>query len=155
MDKNGNGRIDPDEIDERRANFFRDRFQIDFSKPVEIEAIKQRFQQAAESRSRERGGGDSQRGQQKKEEVVVKDSYKVDGSAQAKGRKSYRSEGRSLPKALPSWWDDRDDDQDGQITLSEFASTADDRIVSEFQDFDTNGDGLITAREAEVVESED
>ena len=79
----------------------------------------------------------------------------MDGSSKAKGRKSYRSEGRSLPNALPGWWEDRDENSDGQITLSEFASSVDERIIEDFRDFDINGDGLITAREAEIIEDDE
>ena len=164
MDTNGNGRIDPDEVDERRRKFFADRFQLDFSKPIEIKEISERFRQRMEERERERDGNsgrdsgrDSRRGRERdnSEEKSPSESYRVDGSSKAKGRKSYRSEGRSLPKALPGWWEDRDENSDGQITLSEFASSVDERIIEDFRDFDINGDGLITAREAEIIEDDE
>ena len=160
MDANGNGRIDPDEVDERRRKFFADRFQLDFSKPIEIKEITERFRKRMEDRERERDGDsgrDSRRRRERdnSEEKSPSESYRVDGSSKAKGRKSYRSEGRSLPKALPGWWEDRDENSDGQITLSEFASAVDERIIEDFRDFDINGDGLITAREAEILEDDE
>jgi Ca2+-binding EF-hand superfamily protein len=60
--------------------------------------------------------------------------------------KFYRSPKR-LPAGLPSWFLARDEDGDGQLTLSEFAPKPTPADLREFQRYDLNGDGLITAQE--------
>ena len=137
MDQNGDGRISPDEVDERRRGFIEDRFQIDLSKPVEIATLRQQV---------ERRNGDAS---QEKTEAAA--AYLVEGSQRLKGRKSYRSNGRDLPSKLPDWWDDRDSNKDGQVSLVEFARRVDSETIGEFKDLDLNSDGLITAREAALA----
>lgn len=53
-----------------------------------------------------------------------------------------------LPKGLPSWFNDNDLDEDGQIHMSEYASTWSDSKAEEFTRYDLNGDGFITPNEA-------
>ena len=50
-----------------------------------------------------------------------------------------------LPQGLPSWFDELDTDQDGQVALYEWQTAKKD--IKEFTDMDLNGDGLITADE--------
>jgi Ca2+-binding EF-hand superfamily protein len=49
------------------------------------------------------------------------------------------------PKALPPWFQALDRDGDGQVTLHEWRTAG--RSVEEFDKYDLNGDGMITAEE--------
>lgn len=63
--------------------------------------------------------------------------------------KSYRiSAGTKSLDGLPDFFSSSDKDGDGQVTLHEFAGTLTEEKVSQFQRWDLNQDGMITAREA-------
>lgn len=51
----------------------------------------------------------------------------------------------NLPKDLPAWFSESDTDNDGQIGLYEWRGAG--KSLSEFDRFDRNGDGLLTAEE--------
>jgi len=53
-----------------------------------------------------------------------------------------------LPPGLPAWFLRLDSDGDGQLTQSEFAPTGSPGALQEFETYDHNGDGIITAKEA-------
>jgi hypothetical protein len=53
-----------------------------------------------------------------------------------------------LPTGLPSWFASRDANKDGQVSMSEYSSSVSQSMVSEFRRYDTNDDGIITAKEA-------
>jgi hypothetical protein len=53
-----------------------------------------------------------------------------------------------LPEGVPGWFEDRDRNGDGQITMAEYADRWTDELVDEFFSWDTNGDGVITVSEA-------
>ncbi len=48
---------------------------------------------------------------------------------------------------LPERFKSADKNSDGQVTMNEFSSTWDDQVLQEFLKFDTNSDGIITAKE--------
>jgi EF hand len=52
----------------------------------------------------------------------------------------------NLPKGLPSWFEQRDRDGDGQVGLYEWRQSGD--ALDEFLRIDSNNDGLVTAEEA-------
>ena len=52
-----------------------------------------------------------------------------------------------LPPGLPSWFTQSDRDGDGQVKMSEYASSWNDEKLMEFSKYDTNSDGLITPAE--------
>ncbi len=62
-------------------------------------------------------------------------------------RKYYVPRAR-LPAGTPTWFFERDNDGDAQLTLGEFGGTRNAARLREFQRLDHNGDGLITARES-------
>lgn len=53
-----------------------------------------------------------------------------------------------LPKGLPDWFARSDANIDGQVAMSEFATSWSDSTLKEFSQFDLNHDGFITAKEA-------
>ena len=64
------------------------------------------------------------------------------------GRKSFRvTSGVQLPEGLPGFFTDKDADQDGQVTMAEFASEWSDATLAEYFKSDLNSDGVITAEE--------
>jgi hypothetical protein len=52
-----------------------------------------------------------------------------------------------LPAGLPDWFDRRDLNGDGQLVLPEFAVAGTPAERAQFQQFDRNRDGVLTARE--------
>jgi hypothetical protein len=150
MDENGDGTINPDEVDDRRRQMLAMRFQMDFSQPVKVEEITRRFQGA---------GGNGQSNRQNSANPAERENgsteaYRVDGSERLKGRKSYRNQPAELPKLMPDWWTKKDKDTNGQVTMAEFLSARADADVDEFDRFDLNRDGFITPHEAEKVQKD-
>jgi len=71
-----------------------------------------------------------------------------------KGRKSYMVNVAKLPDGLPGWFAARDADGDLQVSMSEYSSIWNNDIVAEYNRFDTDGDGVVTAKEClQAVES--
>jgi Ca2+-binding EF-hand superfamily protein len=72
------------------------------------------------------------------------------GSKTAGVKKSYRflPVAERLPKGLPSWFNDKDANHDGQVMMSEYASAWTDSVAAEFSRLDRNGDGILTAQES-------
>jgi len=62
------------------------------------------------------------------------------------GKKFYVSPSR-LPSGLPEWFRARDANGDGQISLAEYAPKPTPAELAEFARYDRDGDGFITARE--------
>ena len=54
---------------------------------------------------------------------------------------------KRLPAGLPEWFVEHDQDGDGQLTFSEYSPTGGAAELAEFERLDTNGDGLVTAKE--------
>lgn len=66
--------------------------------------------------------------------------------------KSYRtSSSNASVSGLPSFFTSSDINNDSQVTLSEFAGTLTESAMNEFQQWDLNSDGIITARECQVA----
>ena len=57
-----------------------------------------------------------------------------------------------LPSGLPAWFIEKDVNGDGQVTMAEFASEWTPEIAAEFNRYDLNHDGVITAAECLKVE---
>ena len=65
------------------------------------------------------------------------------------GRKSYRIDiARDLPEGLPGFFSEKDENEDGQVTMAEFADTWNQELIAEFFGSDLNADGIITPEEA-------
>jgi Ca2+-binding EF-hand superfamily protein len=72
------------------------------------------------------------------------------GSKDGDKRRSYRftPANERLPSGLPSWFKDKDKNGDGQVEMSEYARSWSNSTAADFQRYDLNGDGVITAKEA-------
>jgi hypothetical protein len=66
------------------------------------------------------------------------------------GPKSYRFQTalEQLPSDVPRWFRDRDTNRDGQVSMAEFSKSWNNDKVREFESYDVNHDGVITAKEA-------
>ncbi len=71
------------------------------------------------------------------------------GTGGAKVFTSYATTYEHMPEGIPSWFTDRDKDNDGQLTLFEYANgqPITDGMVSEFEWLDLNNDGIATLAE--------
>lgn len=71
-------------------------------------------------------------------------------------KKTYRflSPTERLPKGLPDWFARNDADGDGQVGMSEYTTTWSESAVAEFEKYDRNRDGVITADECLEVETQ-
>jgi hypothetical protein len=72
------------------------------------------------------------------------------GTKDGDKRHSYRftSADDKLPTGLPSWFKSKDANGDGQVEMSEYSHSWSKSTADEFQRYDKNGDGVITANEA-------
>jgi hypothetical protein len=71
------------------------------------------------------------------------------GKEEKSARRTYRfaPAGERLPTGLPSWFESRDKNGDGQVLMSEYSRSWSSRMVAEFRRHDANDDGVITAKE--------
>ena len=60
---------------------------------------------------------------------------------------------REVPPELPEWFIEHDTNEDGQISMAEFAKQWTDELAEEFIGYDHDGDGIITSDEAIQVET--
>ena len=80
------------------------------------------------------------------------------GSAAATPNKSrsgrFLTPTERLPKGLPDWFLAKDVNGQGQITMAEFATEWTPETAAEFDRYDLNHDGIITAAEVLKVEAQ-
>jgi hypothetical protein len=145
FDRNRNGRLEPDEWNERLGDFREADRNHDGG--VTVDELAQRLSGfARRGPGGERGGSDSRPGA---------NQSGAEGAAAGSGTpaqpKSYRlpTPTENLPKGLPDWFAQKDANADGQVAMAEFESprswtTA---RVAEFTRFDLNNDGFITPTE--------
>jgi hypothetical protein len=72
------------------------------------------------------------------------------GTKEGDKRHSYRftPAKERLPSGLPSWFEEKDKNGDGQVEMSEYARRWTNGTAADFQRYDLNGDGVITVTEA-------
>jgi len=63
------------------------------------------------------------------------------------GRVRFLTPLERLPKGLPDWFVQKDANEDGQVSMAEFAVEWTDAKATEFQKYDLNNDGIITPEE--------
>jgi Ca2+-binding EF-hand superfamily protein len=103
-----------------------------------VRAARMRVAQVEVAQSQSRKESDK-RGTRAAKPAEIPDPYK--------GRKSFATLSRKLPEGLPGWFAEKDVDSDQQISMAEFSKSWTDSLVAEFQGFDLNGDGFVTAQE--------
>lgn len=143
-DRNRDGFITKDELSSRFSgnpmDFDRNRDGKLSQSELSVRYARRREgeEQARESRDRERDRG---RERTREQSVEIPDVFN--------GRRSYRpTTVRKLPEGLPGFFTDKDANNDGQVTMAEFASDWNEDVLHEFFDSDFNRDGVITAVEA-------
>jgi len=93
-----------------------------------------------------KSGKDRDRRDKDKKAAEVKDPYN--------GRKSYLTNAAKLPEGLPGWFAARDANGDMQVQMSEYSDQWNVTVIEEFNRFDLNSDGVVTAKECmRAVES--
>jgi hypothetical protein len=139
-DGNGDGLINYDEMSDTLKEE-RDRYDtnhdgfVDASEFREyIRARMEQVQQAAEGGDGRGGRGDPRGGSAPIQIAEEEEKRPV----------VYRS--GKLPPNLPSWFRECDRDSDGQVALYEWRGTG--RVMDDFEPYDRNSDGFITAEEA-------
>ena len=142
-DRNRDGSLAGDELSSRWGgnpmDFDRNGDRALSLNELAVRAGRMRVAQAEVAASQNRKRDDRQRreGDQKPPEIA--DLYK--------GRKSFAVSRRATPEGLPGWFSERDANGDLQVSMSEYSKDWNDSLLNEFQKFDLNGDGMITAKE--------
>ncbi|HBJ34786.1 MAG TPA: hypothetical protein DDZ51_08490 [Planctomycetaceae bacterium] len=103
-----------------------------------VRAARMRIAQVEVAQSQSRKESDK-RGSRTAKPAEIPDPYK--------GRKSFATLSRKLPEGLPGWFAEKDVDGDQQISMAEYSKNWTESLVAEFQNFDLNGDGFVTAQE--------
>lgn len=97
--------------------------------------------------------GDKSKGDSDKSKRVLFGSVGGPASAAKEGdkqRRTYRftPAAQKLPTGLPDWFNSKDANHDGQVSMSEYGKSWTERSVADFQHIDANNDGVITPKEA-------
>lgn len=142
-DKNKNGLLERDEASEMRGSL-RDADRNGDGVITQDELIVKLMEYS------QRGGDSSRHSSGSSSNSSPSSSANSTSSSTGDGRKSYR-----LPsawdllqsKGLPSRFKEKDTNQDGQVSMAEYARVWSDGMAEEFSKYDLNGDGFITADE--------
>ena len=163
MDRNGNGRLDPDEIDDRAKGML-NRFApgIDTSKPVKFEDVRQKFREAREARERggDRGGRRGDRGGDREaneqtptieplvpgfgEEVVLEPVPAFGGSGAFFAVSIVKADEAEADRTLDRY----DRNRNGRLEREEIRNAR--WIYGDPNIYDQNGDGSLSKRELAV-----
>ncbi len=152
FDQDGDGVINFDQMDDRVKSFagrMLERLGMEAKGRVKISDISKKIEAA-------RNGGSTRGNTRGKTEVKeTPKSELVEGADQFEGSYSFRQESKRL-KGVPRWWEDRDENEDGQVSLGEYFTSRSarerQRQLREFDKLDANGDGILTPSEAEEVD---
>lgn len=143
-DGNKNGFLDKSEITSRFAgnpmDFDRNRDGRLSTSELAVRYARRREGREEAAEERRRSASRSDRSRKREKEVDVYD-----------GEKSFRSiteATRKLPEGLPGFFTEKDKNEDGQVSMAEFATEWNDSVVSDFMKSDLNSDGIITPSEA-------
>ncbi len=141
-DRNRDGFISKDELSSRFAGNPMDFDRNRDGKLSESElAVRYARRREGEELAREQRRDDDRRRDDQGGDREPPDPYS--------GRKSYRNIAElKSPEGIPGFFTDRDRDQDGQVTMAEYAGRWNDEMIAEYFKWDLNSDGVITASEA-------
>ncbi|WP_231739972.1 EF-hand domain-containing protein [Thalassoglobus polymorphus] len=160
LDRDKNGRLDPQEIENSRGPF-KDMLQragVDYSRGLDQRNFasayeKVREQREQESRSRRDGDDDSgrreeyERRRREYEQRREEERKKADSAKRTPTSIAFRAKER-VTVDIPQQFVEGDDDGDGQIGFYEWKKWKRDEIHL-FAAYDRNGDGFLTPRELE------
>jgi len=121
--------------------------------PAYIETLPALFQPAAEAQA----SSDAEPTSESEEEDMDTEEDELELMLRPPSERSVRRKSRyqqkfyiprsKLPTGLPEWFVQRDTDGDGQVSLAEFAPGGGRLEAAEFARYDTDRDGMITAKE--------
>ncbi|MCA9130816.1 MAG: hypothetical protein KDB22_27215 [Planctomycetales bacterium] len=157
-DRNKDGKLDADEL--RSGRWPDDPMQFDRNRDGKLNQselavryanrrVEDEERQASRNDRNSRWGNNQDRGwrngsgDEKEEEV--------DRFGDAKSYRLSTMEARTTGKGLPDFFNQRDADGDGQITLGEYAAPITDEALNEFLTYDLNQDGIIEPRECLIA----
>ena len=149
FDRDGDGKIDFDQMDDRTKGFvgrMMQRIGVEAKGKVKLDDIRKKIEIA-------RNGGDPRKSKSVSSSVNVgTKSDLVEGADGFDGKYSFRQKEKKL-RGVPRWWEDRDENVDGQVTLAEYftsrSASRRQQQLREFDKLDLNGDGILTPSEAE------
>lgn len=130
-DKNNNRILERDEWKEMRGSPEKADFNGDGR--ITVDELSRRF------------GGNSKTASDKKKANSPKASEEDESNSRSSYR--FRTAVDRVPRDARAWIKKYDKDENGQVAMSEFSRQWSDRKVREFERFDSNGDGVITATE--------
>lgn len=146
-DRNKNGFIDQDEISSRWSgnplDYDQNRDGRLSVSELSVRYARRRADEETRRESRDDRRRGSDRGRESEPDLEVKDRYE--------GKVSFKRAEPRLPDGLPGWFAEKDQNNDGQVRMSEYASEWNDELVGEFYSFDRNFDGVITPDETLVT----
>ncbi len=149
-DRNGNGVLEKDEWDALGP----DPSSMDANRDGRI--TRDEFAAAMVARFGGRGRGGEGDGRfftrrEGEENPPGADGEAAGGPGPASGRKSLRlrtaAERLAELEGLPEWFARTDANGDGQVQMSEYATSWSEQVVADFSQFDLNGDGIVTPGE--------
>ncbi len=148
LDQDGDGTLSVEEMG-GFAGRMMERMGVPTDKAIPIAEIQKRIEERMQ-------GGDAQQGRNRRqqkppEEEKLAEAYKFEGVSRFKGRKSFKPLETSSKNA-PKWWGERDKNGDGQVTMGEYLTSGSPQQAKDFENYDLNADGIVTAREAEIAE---
>ena len=140
FDRDGDGYLDFDQMDDRMRGFAEralSRFGVEAKGKVKVDDLVKKVQKAQ--------GGDSKQGSNPESTA----SERSEGAENFDGRYTFRREIEE-PDDVPDWWEDRDDDGNGQINMDEYLQGRfTTKGVEDFEELDVNGDGILVPAEVE------
>ncbi len=152
-DRNQDGKIDADEMKNGRYGadlpmYDRNRDGVITLNEMEYRFARRRLENGQDNRQASAGPGGDRRESRQQNGPSDRDGDRADSNGKA-AIKSYRRAPmvEQLPKGLPDWFARDDADGDGQVSMHEFSTSWTEALLSDYQQFDLNGDGLITPAE--------
>ena len=148
-DENKNGVLEEKEW--KRMSGYHHRADANGDKVITRDELTDRLASYGRSSS----GGDTKTssgtGARERDSAAPGESYRVTGESTAV---RITRDTERLPKGLPDWFARNDANEDGQISMAEFAVSWTDSKLDEFKKYDTNHDGIITPQECQAQEPE-